>query len=176
MAERATLEETLEFCQKVREAGGGTPLHALIPAVPTDESQCLIAKNLNFNCKVFGVGGNGKWAMWFDPEDIEIRNAISEKLSLIPVERKTVEDLPQVSEVGVVLPDNIGRVAHDFDNVDSQLYELDLWLSETPEDDIPYFSPESALLMKEMIPYVQYASEEAIALARKITDDGKIVI
>ncbi len=54
MAERASFEELLDFANKVRAAGGGNPLDALMPAVPEDPSQCLIAKNLNFNCVVDG--------------------------------------------------------------------------------------------------------------------------
>jgi hypothetical protein len=48
----ASRDEILEFCNKVREAGEGDVLDALLPGRPTVEHSCLIAVNLNFSCAV----------------------------------------------------------------------------------------------------------------------------
>ena len=52
MTRRMPLDELLKVCNEVRTAGGGSLLDALLPAVPADEDQCIIAKNMNFNCEV----------------------------------------------------------------------------------------------------------------------------
>ncbi len=55
MTERASFEELLEFANKVRVAGGGKVIEALMPAIPRNPHACLVAKNLNFNCKIKGI-------------------------------------------------------------------------------------------------------------------------
>jgi hypothetical protein len=44
MPKRATLQETLDFANKVREAGGADALDALMPSSPQEPGACLIAK------------------------------------------------------------------------------------------------------------------------------------
>lgn len=114
---RASFEELLEFANKVREAGGGNPLDALMPAVPCDPKACLIAKNLNFNCKVEGYGDDGRWVMWID-NDLD-----EDGYSLSPISTRIAEALDlelvdvnrQYRRSGVLLPPEIGQVAADFD-------------------------------------------------------------
>lgn len=124
LTERASLEDLLEFANKVREAGGGNPLEALIPSIPHDTKKCLIARNLNFNCDVRGVYQAEEAALGYkrndpDHEDVyhlwvmeveskETRDKIAEALDLVAV--STVER----GHI-VVLPPEIGAVARDFD-------------------------------------------------------------
>jgi hypothetical protein len=81
MSSRASFEELMEFANRIREAGGGNPLDALMPAIPQDSSQCLIARNLNFNCEVNGSDVQpGHWCMWVD--DRATRDKIAATLNL----------------------------------------------------------------------------------------------
>jgi hypothetical protein len=133
--ERATLEETLDFCNQVREAGGANPLDALMPAVPEDSHDCLIARNLNFSCEVgcYPTKINGKGhiearsAVWvMRVEDSEVRRRIAAKLDLALVtvyeyelaQREGEEKDPyRTSDDAILLPKKIGQVAADFDEV-----------------------------------------------------------
>ncbi len=102
---RASFENTLEFCNKVREALGGTgaTIDALMPAIPNDPNQCLIAKNLNFNCRVHCE--DYQWQMHFDTEEQAV--AVRRALGLAK----------GAGERSVVLPKTIGQVAKEFDAV-----------------------------------------------------------
>lgn len=127
MAKRATFEELLEFANKVREAGGGNPLDALMPAVPSSSSRCLIAKNLNFNCTVGSVQAKSSdhWVMAVTTK--EIRDKIADALNLETIDtvdwgyKYGLPDDPdgsynKIDVYGVILPDNIGQVAAEFDS------------------------------------------------------------
>lgn len=48
----ANRAELLEFCKRVRDIGGGSPLEALLPGQTGVSDSCLIARNLNFDCRV----------------------------------------------------------------------------------------------------------------------------
>lgn len=164
MSERASLKELLEFANKVREAGGGNPIDALMPAVPEDSSQCLIAKNLNFNCKVDGFVGNGySWAMWL--KDEATRDKISESLDL-----EKCSTSPEF-EYGVVLPPEISQIAKDFDDAGKTIFWIlgdESILSEINDDEFDS--------IKEFAPYVELATEEAHKLATFVNKDGSIVL
>lgn len=142
---RASLAEVLDFCNKVRASGGANPLDALMPAVPEDETQCLIARNLNFSCHV-GIGtdpsspksyrrsdgtehtyygafyrqtepweSRPKWHMIV--EDDEVRQRIAESLDL-PVYDVMWNSCGEFDTVpGIELPEPIGLVAEQFDAV-----------------------------------------------------------
>ena len=177
---RATFEETLAFANAVREAGGGNPLDALMPAIPQDASQCLIAKNLNFNCEVSsgwapGWSGN-RWYMATEPD---IAKRIGEALGLVVSEEH--------GQARVMLPDEIGQVANDFDDVMDFLAE---WTIEeygiTEDGDTDYdnftvsFSPNTPKRVKEMIkefwPYIEASYTEAIENATFINEKGELVL
>lgn len=111
--DRASLDEVRDFANKVRKAGGGNPLDALMPAVPSDANQCLIAKNLNFNCAVNKPDEDGPWMMHVDDEKIA-RN-ISEALDLELIYQSSAYYYSNELAWALVLPDNIGAVAYDFD-------------------------------------------------------------
>lgn len=124
--ERATLEELQEFANKVREAGGGNPLDALMPAVPQDPKQCLIAKNLNFNCTVQPSSTNygddyenpNAWLMIL--EDHGVRDSIADSLGLEKtdyVRNEWKDGYKDVTYPAVKLPAKYARVAQDFDIV-----------------------------------------------------------
>lgn len=158
---RATLENLLEFANAVREAGGGNPLDALMPSIPTDPQQCLIAKNLNFNCTVDCAGvsmnqyGNiDKWVMWLD--DREVRNRIAKKLGLFRVNDHD-GDREDVC-YGIVLPDPIGAVANDFDHAMNAVK----W----DEDTTRY---------RELYPYIE-ASIREVENQGKFNDKGELIL
>lgn len=115
----ATLDELLVFCNKVREAGGGELIDALMPGDECDPHSCLIARNLNFDCFVNKTGGEpSSWFMAVPNE--AVAEDISRKLDLPTTEVPNPwydEDDEYV--VAVKLPVSIGRVAEAFDN-----YEL----------------------------------------------------
>lgn len=118
MSKRATLEEVKDFANRVRKAGGGNPLDALMPAVPQAMEECLIAKNLNFNCAVRPLTGyrydDAKgWVMRVN--DRETRDKIAHSLQL-----NVAEDLGTNKygpRFGIVLPEKYALVAIAFDKV-----------------------------------------------------------
>lgn len=170
--QRASLEETLEFCQKVREAGGGSALHALMPAVPTDPNACLIARNLNFDCSVACFEG-AAWEMAVS--DREIQKKIAEALDL-KFNEASIED-DNGDEVWLItLPPEIGKVASDFDKVDevadSFTYLIEDWKLEGNSDSpmpieelkVRYGSDKfdsAYALLQEMWPYISESVKEA---------------
>jgi hypothetical protein len=172
MSERATLDELLDFANKVREAGGGNPLTALIPAVPEDSSQCLIAKNLNFNCRVDSMGASNEfdktqlWGMYL--EDEGTRDAIADALDLSTFEQPSDNG----EEYGVVLPKRIGQVANDFDEITGEVcryiddeHGVDEDMPEHAKDDI-----------RELWPYIAESVRETYAIAGIVNADGSVVL
>jgi hypothetical protein len=151
--ERATLEELLEFANKVRAAGGGKPLQALMPSVPQDPETCLIARNLNFECSVDDSGSHyfspqqkeNAGYEWTSSKDVawtmhvangETAEKIGESLSLDYI---TDYDEDHGWEDGfILLPARIGAVAQAFDN----------WMDDP--------DPES-----EFVPYIEESTREA---------------
>ena len=114
MTKCASPEELLEFINKVREAGGSYPLEALMPGVPLDGTNCLLARNLDFNCAVYNTNTEQDqviWCMWFGNE--ALRDRIAEKLNL----GKTNLSQGSLDNIifGVILPPEIGLVAEYFD-------------------------------------------------------------
>lgn len=169
MSERASLEELLEFANAVREAGGGNPLDALMPAVPGNPNQCLIAKNLNFNCEVDGLkrtdrerleeAGHtdfGSWAMRL--EDKDIRDRIAQRLNLISLD----------NEDGylIVLPSEIGQVAEDYDEWN---YVFEHYSDKVvTEIDYDYID------RLEFLPYVHESIKEAYDLTAVINETAAL--
>lgn len=189
---RATLEELLVFANAVREAGGGNPLDALMPAVPEDASQCLIAKNLNFNCTVAPGGPDGEWCMGFGGNQ-ELRNRIAESLDLAIWDYQP-PTLTGSSQYFVILPPEIGQVANDFDNWDAALRQFDLNFDPADcddEEDRSYYRyqqerfreylrthadhPEVKDLLT-FLPYVEQSEREAYSLASMINEKGEIIL
>lgn len=178
MSERATFDELLEFANKVREAGGGNPLDALMPAVPEDPSQCLIAKNLNFNCQV--DGGPGAWANviegeatsgdWYMSTDKDVRDRIAEALNLPKVTWKD----PSIVYYAVQLPDAIAQIAADFDNyadavtwdIDEEGYEVAFIREDS--DDVQH--------LRDFWPYIEASAKEAFANATFVNEKGELVL
>lgn len=199
LSQRATLPELKEFADKVRAAGGGNPLDALMPSVPANTSQCLIARNLNFNCKVYPASGEDYWIMKVDDE--ATCNKIADALGL-----------KKHGPYSVILPNEIGAVARTFDFVgdymemaiDFSLYERDVkdngvqdanlrWNIDHEDINTPItwedwqewyivnmFSEELREITPEIVqefrPYIEASRYEAYANATEINDDGSIVI
>jgi hypothetical protein len=199
---RATLAELHSFANKVRAAGGGNPIDALMPAVPQDTEQCLIAKNLNFNCEVKGTIGYdfpfGSWVM--ELTDREIRDRIAAALNLETAERNGDYCEPCAKFYAVLLPDEIGAIAAAFDdaadNLDSLVEAIDYdfnekfgqwlgtapltpeqneWLTATIENDLKYYSVERRNDIVEMIPMILDATAEARMIAQ-VAENGKIIL
>jgi hypothetical protein len=171
---RATLEETLAFANAVREAGGGNPLDALMPAVPEDASQCLIAKNLNFNCQVDTWGGD--WVMHL--KDEALRDRIAEKLGLSI--DNIVETEHYQADYMVVLPPEIGKVAEDFDNWELPLIWDEMTDDSGDYDEVASISPAATKddieRFQEFWPYIDASMKEAFKNATFVNDRGEIVI
>jgi hypothetical protein len=175
------MEELLEFANGVREAGGGNPLDALMPAVPEDASQCLIAKNLNFNCTVGSVGSDGS-SWYMAVTDKAIRNRIAERFGLKKInvlddvglyDEEAHNTYTKIPVYAVRLPDHIGQVASDFDeSTDALLWEDDLELSSIKDD----ATEREIQLLRDMWPYVDASVKEAYAGADFINEKGEIVI
>jgi hypothetical protein len=175
MPERASLEELKEFANTVREAGGGNPLDALMPAVPQDVSRCLIARNLNFNCTVGAVlvERRNQWVMAVT--DPEIRDRIAEKLNLEVIDAYDIaghynSDLhiddanQEIPVYGVLLPERIGQVAEDFDNA---------WTyADVTQGRVVAESKDDA----ELLAMVEESAREARGIASIVNPDGSIVI
>ncbi len=182
----ASPAEVLEFANKVRAAGGGNPLDALMPAVPADPHACLIARNLNFDCYVDANGSGGEWVMWVD--DPEVRDKIASALNL----KKTNGD---EHLYGVILPATIGRVADSFDKIE----KVFLTEIEYSRDDEAYYSCEEdwgniknfnlkkavedivptqreRRILMEILPLIEAAENEARDLATVVNPDGSIVL
>jgi hypothetical protein len=186
MAERATLQELLDFANKVREAGGGNPISALMPAVPEDETQCLIAKNLNFNCVVDGglsdrdelVEGRkqnvDEWMMTVDDKDV--RDRIATALGLDSVDY-TEWDSDKV-QYGIILPPEISQIAVDFDRWH---YAVDF---EYPDDHSHEGTPvldktatkQDIQNLKDFWPYIEESVKEDYENATFVNERGEIVI
>lgn len=164
MSERASLEELIEFANKVREAGGGNPLDALMPSVPGDTQQCLIAKNLNFNCEVDGDGPNGEWTMHV--ESAETAKDIADSLGL-ELHDPYEDDYFNT----VILPPEIGEVARVFDSVDAFLNDRKDGRHAPPEE---YEITEEDI--HDILPYIEESRKEAYKNASIINDDGSIVL
>lgn len=173
---RATLEETLEFANHVREAGGGNPLDALMPAVPEDSTQCLVAKNLNFNCSVTTVEFRGQRTAWVMVlEDKEIRDNIADSLHLAKInydEETSPYDGGGFYDGGeffyaVVLPREIGEVAEGFDSTMEILREYD----DVDESRLNEMQKE---LLQTFNPYIEESIRETYALGE--IKDGKLVL
>ncbi len=133
--DRATLEELFEFANGVREAGGGNPLDALLPAIPQDPNECLIALNMNFSCTVMGppeeAYSEGKhypeagydehdsiWTMEVDDKEIAAKIEKFIGLGFVKINKDAREDewTEIIDPVNfIVLPARIGAVAQAFD-------------------------------------------------------------
>jgi hypothetical protein len=126
--EIASFDEVLAFCNKVREIGGANPLDALIPAIPQDSHQCLVALNLNFSCRVtngttarfskyeiehqgYGNVSYYPWTMIVDDPVLAIK--LGKGLDL-PVIGDSNNDDGFVYHI--LLPAKIGAVARRFDD------------------------------------------------------------
>src|SRR4051812_34694482 len=66
----ASKDELLAYANRIREAGGANALDALLPSTPQQNSACLIARALNFGCKVYPyvsetdyADGSQRWVM-----------------------------------------------------------------------------------------------------------------
>lgn len=167
---RATLEETHAFANAVREAGGGNPLDALMPAVPEDSTQCLIAKNLNFNCAVqpSGKTSDNFWVMVV--YDKEVRDRIASALGLrkindpIALQQEDVE----VPVYGVRLPQEIANVAMAFDE----------WMDASHQYHNygrSYLDEDTERLLEEFTPYVEASVREARGLG-DFNEKGELIL
>lgn len=121
MPERATLQETLDFANKVREAGGADALDALMPSSPQEPGSCLIANALNFSCEISGAEGTfgkNRWAMFLEgAKAIEQARKIGKALDL----KIRVYEEDSFDGAQILLPLEIGQVADDFDKASDVL-------------------------------------------------------
>ena len=201
VTKRASFDELLAFANQVRELGGGESLNALMPAVPMDMKQCLIAKNLNFRCQVFAVSNfdepeyraievcecsndecdssqGSVWGMYFT--DPELRDTIATGMGL-PTQDVSPESMLKdfyvknsPSLYAMILPAAIGKCAADFDKAQ---HVLGLMQSDHCHDK-PITTSATASeiqLVQDMLPYIDAAKLEAHKFGF-INDEGKLVL
>jgi len=169
MPKIATLDQLKDFANKVREAGGGNPLDALMPAVPSDIDQCLIAKNLNFNCKVNTDGPHEDWIMVLEDKTIRDNIAKALKLKVYDIPCDDEED-ELFREYAVILPVAIGRVAAEFDEVFAAIsgQGSHAWVDK---------SDRKALnRLKRFWPYLEASVKEAYTNASFVNARGELVL
>lgn len=173
---RASMKELHAFANRVREAGGGNPIDALMPAVPKDSTQCLIAKNLNFNCVVAGWGINAQdeakgieWSMTVEDESTaqKIADAIDSEVrevwSVDEWDAFRDSDFDEPAGYAIPLPAEIGQIAADFDYAQTLANRG----AKTDED---------VRLLREMVPYFEASEQEAVGLATAINENGELII
>lgn len=191
MSDRATLDEVLDFANAVREAGGGNPLDALMPAIPQDSSQCLIARNLNFNCSVAATNARTTnpviegavpeeetWVMEVNSKDI--RDRIAESLDL---EKLTTRRPSGMNQHFVILPVRIAAVAIAFDDVQEWIYldedineDTGEWVERWEIEADVRTDPEKRAMFLELFPYIERSEDEARLNATFINEKGEIVL
>lgn len=176
---RATLGELKQFADKVRAAGGGNPIDALIPAVPEDISQCLIARNLNFNCSVGGWRPSSMeehWdnpgAWWMSVDSEELARKIGKALRL-----QVAYNESELQKWGIKLPRRIAAVAEAFDTwaEAASAYEEGLSYT-TPKQAWRDLSREDKKMLRDFTPYIDASILEAHNLASIVNEDGSIVV
>lgn len=116
--EPASLETVLEFCNDIRNWGGGNPLDALLPAVPGHSESCLIARNLNFSCAVEPIEVHRDPENWIMTTDYEVVRNVLDK-------NNGKWDIEENSDTSFLIPPDIAAVAIEFDR----------WLISSIEDD-----------------------------------------
>jgi len=178
---RATMDELLEFANAVREAGGGNPIDALMPAIPEDPTSCLIARNLNFNCVVNAQDG----AWYMAVPDAALRDRIADALGLAKDDATGFDYCPDDGEYeylrcSVVLPPGIGQLAADFDEASMIAHRLVDYAADYSPEGVreairEYGDPDEIRLLEEMWPYIEESIREAHELG-VITEDGKLVL
>lgn len=121
-------EELLQRCNEIRKAGGAMPLDELFPGIIGNSKRCLIAKNLNFECRVeyrpitVKRGDIRKWVMIL--EDPKVYQHLKETLGW--EELKVYKELPRNDDnlypgnkedgVGLRLPYDLWCSALAFDD------------------------------------------------------------
>lgn len=115
-------EEVLDFCNRVREAGGTDVLEALLPGDAGLGESCLIAKNLNFSCNIRpgripeGHDNIDNWVMIIKEEDIAKK--ISSAMDMEIIGHETSGFWPGYR---LSLPSEIAEVARNFDNLHDEV-------------------------------------------------------
>ena len=120
-------EELLAYVNRIREAGGANALEALVPSIPGSQEACLIARALNFGCKVYVAGGGDykdgsrRWVMETPDNETTRRLAkgMRERTRWLDEDHELVVHRKPYPESGdrlvMVLPKRIGNAAHAFD-------------------------------------------------------------
>lgn len=114
----ATRPVLLAFANKVREAGGGTPLAALMPAVPANPQQCLIARSLNFSCAVRPESIAHHLCETFPSGAVRWVMDIDSEAKAFEIAKKAGLDLrynKKSKRFVLLLPEEIGNAALAFD-------------------------------------------------------------
>lgn len=127
----ASEQEVIDFANKVREAGGGDLIEALMPSYPSDPNTCLIANALNFECKINGWRAANVEAEEILDRDILPYKAVDGFLWSMSVETDDLAekiaaalDLPYIDNGRVILPGEIASVATKFDDYSNNKTDL----------------------------------------------------
>lgn len=111
--EYADEAEVLDYCNKVRQAGGGEVIDALLPGIPSAAGSCMIARSLNFDSSVYPGSSrkSGRWVMETRSEEIAqklVNAGLGEQLGLTAIH----------------LPKRIGLAAYAFDERQGWTHDL----------------------------------------------------
>lgn len=96
--------EVLEFCNKVRKAGGADMLDSLLPGIPHDGRACLIANNLNFDCQITPEEGI--------PQGHTNKDAWLMMLTSLPSGSR-LEDDPDMGELAIKISEATGMMVKE---------------------------------------------------------------
>lgn len=196
MRPAAPLDEVLEFCNIVRQAGGGKPLNALLPGIPSDSESCLIAKNLNFECNVSGVStyeldpegkGYGEAARAIRDQG---GDSLDEPWGMFVKNFTTVEKIGKAANLKyaetdngrggvIILPRRIGNVAANFDVIASNYRKSVMNLIEegvSREDAFRISRAKLTRAMKHYLPMAEINEDELARDAESNYKEGKIAV
>lgn len=112
-----TEAETIEVCNKVRTAGGGNALKALLPSDPGKGTSCLIANGLNFDCEI-DYGLHEPWgdALTLLPGSGRMHLADADADTGRRIADEMGWDIEYSGDTfDLVLPDELAMVAVEFD-------------------------------------------------------------
>lgn len=126
-----TEQEVLDFCNTVRTAGGADILDSLLPGIPLNSQSCLIANNLNFDCRIEPEAEPDNFEGWNMILTNEVRDDVTgalvrhdESVNVLEIAEKISEgsgmfvnyEMSTVDEAYITLDSDLAEVAYAFDN------------------------------------------------------------
>lgn len=118
-------DELLAYANRIREAGGANALEALLPSIPGNQEGCLIARALNFGCKVYPLTSlknlkDGSWEWVMETPNDDTARKLAKGIGARTLRLDYWQDVRAAkheieTRLVVLLPKRIGNAAHAFD-------------------------------------------------------------